>query len=123
VMRVVDPKVAYSMLHRETPSTVPFHQLPMGVGDPSPPLGGPSPGGPPPIFGQPPPGHGQQRPPVMPGPGVGIGPLPPFQQQPGGGAPPPMFRGPVAHYFQKITYFALKFTKFFLVVKSTYLHI
>lgn len=30
VMRVVDPKVAYSMLHREVPATQqPFHQLPV----------------------------------------------------------------------------------------------
>jgi len=34
VMRVVDPKVAYSMLHRENPSTTPFHQQ-QGVAPPS----------------------------------------------------------------------------------------
>jgi cleavage stimulation factor subunit 2 len=92
VMRVVDPKVAYSMLHRETPATTqPFHQ-----GFP----GGP----PPPTGGIPPPprpfnGAPNVAPPNMPPPNAGMsqqirtGPPPaqPYMQQMGpiSGGPPP----------------------------------
>ena len=58
IMRVVDPKVAYQMLHRETPApVVPFHQLPESGGGPGQPGGMPGglPGGVPPGVGMPPP--------------------------------------------------------------------
>ncbi|KAH7702440.1 cleavage stimulation factor [Aphelenchoides avenae] len=93
VMRVVDPKVAFSMLHRETPATSqPFHQaFPAGPppvsGPPSMQVGGPPRpfnGGPPNVPPHPPPG--MPPPPQMRGPP----PMQPFMP----GMPPPMTSGP-----------------------------
>jgi len=106
VMRVVDPKVAYSMLHRENPSNVPFHHQQTQQQQGQQPLSGPA------VqqqqqpqqqqmFSHPPPsissmipggGGGGMPPPGMPPggfpvPGVG-GPVMPGV---GGPVPPPMF--------------------------------
>jgi cleavage stimulation factor subunit 2 len=110
VMRVVDPKVAYSMLHREQAQPlVPQQQPPPQMGGmtgPPPSVVPPFQQGPPPQFSVPPPQMTQQPPQSqfsMPPPGVVPGPGgPQFHHNfppPGMGMPPPRQPQPPPQHF------------------------